>query len=95
MSARDDYAKLDATTRGLHHQGQTSTEAQAALDELDRLRAELADTPTLVRVDGVMWCVEHDDMAYEGNDRAAAFHDREPEGTEGEPCDLRPLGYVS
>ena len=41
MSARDDYAKLDATTLGLHHQGQTSTEAQAALDEIDRLRAEL------------------------------------------------------
>ena len=65
------------------------------IDLLAAFDRALADTPTLVRVDGVMWCVEHDDMAYEGNDCAAAFHDREPEGTEGEPCDLRPLGYVS
>lgn len=39
MSARDDYPKLDFAHSGPHHQGQTSQEAQAALDEIDRLRA--------------------------------------------------------
>lgn len=39
VTARDDYAKLDANTSGPSHQGQTSQEAQAALDEIDRLRA--------------------------------------------------------
>lgn len=39
MSAREDYAKLHANTSGPHCQGQTSLEAQAALDELDELRA--------------------------------------------------------
>lgn len=38
MSAREDYAKLNANTSGPRHQGQTSCEAQAALDEIDRLR---------------------------------------------------------
>lgn len=38
MSARYDFAKLHANTSGPHHQGQTSTEAQSALDEIDRLR---------------------------------------------------------
>lgn len=36
--SRETYAKLHANTFGLSHQGQTSTEAQAALDEIDRLR---------------------------------------------------------
>ena len=36
--SRETYAKLDANTSGPSHQGQTSTEAQAALDELDKLR---------------------------------------------------------
>jgi hypothetical protein len=40
-AARETYAKLDALTRGPHHQGQTSREAQAALDEVDHLRAEV------------------------------------------------------
>lgn len=39
MSARETYAKLHANTSGPNHQGQTSLEAQAALDELDELRA--------------------------------------------------------
>lgn len=39
VAAREDYAKLHANTSGSHHQGQTSQEAQAALDEIDRLRA--------------------------------------------------------
>lgn len=39
MSARDDYPKLHAETSGPHHQGQTSDEAQKALDEIDHLRA--------------------------------------------------------
>ena len=38
MSAREDYAKLHANTSGPHHQGQTSRQAQEALDEIDRLR---------------------------------------------------------
>ena len=37
-AAREDYAKLHANTSGPSHQGQTSREAQAALDEIDRLR---------------------------------------------------------
>lgn len=39
VAAREDYAKLHANTFGSGHQGQTSQEAQAALDEIDRLRA--------------------------------------------------------
>ena len=39
MSAREDYAKLNAVTSGPRHQGQTSREAQAALNEIDRLRS--------------------------------------------------------
>ena len=39
--ARETYAKLHANTSGPGHQGQTSQEAQAALDEIDRLRAAL------------------------------------------------------
>lgn len=41
VSARETYAKLNALTYGPHHQGQTSKEAQDALDEIDRLRAEV------------------------------------------------------
>jgi hypothetical protein len=39
VPAREDYAKLHANTSGPGHQGQTSCEAQWALDEIDRLRA--------------------------------------------------------
>lgn len=39
MSARDDFPKLDANTRGRATWGETSRQAQAALDEIDRLRA--------------------------------------------------------
>jgi len=39
--AREDYAKLDANTSGPSHQGQTSEQAQAALDEIDSLRLRL------------------------------------------------------
>ncbi len=39
--SRETYAKLHANTSGPSHQGQTSTEAQAALDEIDRLRDAL------------------------------------------------------
>lgn len=59
MSARDDYSKLDSNTRGPSHQGETSRQAQAALDEIDQLRAEnsrlrcIADAAfTMVRDDG-------------------------------------------
>lgn len=38
VSARESYAKLNANTGGPHHQGQTSREAQTALDEIDQLR---------------------------------------------------------
>jgi hypothetical protein len=38
-SAREDYAKLHANTSGPSHQGQTSQQAQQALDEIDRLRS--------------------------------------------------------
>ena len=93
MNARDDYAKLDATTRGLHHQGQTSTEAQAALDELDRLRAELADTPTLVNV-GVNYCTVHHGITNEDDGPVCDFAGHNRRGSDA-PCDLRPLGYVS
>ena len=43
-SARETYVKLHANTSGPSHQGQTSTEAQAALDEIDALRAVIAHT---------------------------------------------------
>lgn len=39
MRARDDYPKLHHEHSGPSHQGQTSQEAQAALDEIDHLRA--------------------------------------------------------
>lgn len=39
--ARETYAKLHANTSGPSHQGQTSREAQAALDEINRLRREV------------------------------------------------------
>lgn len=50
MSAREDYAKLDALTSGPHHQGQMSTEAQAALDEIDQLRRWKAEALPLLAV---------------------------------------------
>lgn len=37
--ARESYAKLHANTSGPSHQGETSQEAQAALNEIDRLRS--------------------------------------------------------
>ena len=37
--SRETYAKLNANTFGPGRQGQTSTEAQVALDEIDHLRA--------------------------------------------------------
>ena len=40
--SRETYPKLHANTFGSTHQGQTSTEAQAALDEIDRLRDDVA-----------------------------------------------------
>ena len=43
MTARDDYPKLDFATRGPHHQGGTSREAQQALDEIDHLRRIVKD----------------------------------------------------
>ncbi len=39
-SVREDYAKLHFAHSGPHHQGQTSQQAQEALREIDRLRAE-------------------------------------------------------
>lgn len=38
MAARDDYPKLHHEHSGQRHQGLTSREALAALDEIDRLR---------------------------------------------------------
>ena len=38
--ARNDYPKLDRNTRGPSHQGETSRQAQEALNEIDRLRLE-------------------------------------------------------
>ena len=57
-SARETYAKLHANTFGPGHQGQTSQEAQAALDEIDRLRAHIK---TLHQLNGYSkqrgwWC---------------------------------------
>ncbi len=42
MGARDDYPKLHANTSGPHHQGQTSQEAQRALNEIDLLRCDVS-----------------------------------------------------
>lgn len=39
--ARETYAKLHANNSGPHCQGQTSQEAQAALNEIDALRADV------------------------------------------------------
>lgn len=41
-AARETYAKLHANNSGPHCQGQTSQEAQAALDEVDALRSVVA-----------------------------------------------------
>lgn len=42
-TARETYPKLHANTSGPEHQGETSREAQAALDEIDRLRFAIRD----------------------------------------------------
>lgn len=44
MSARDDYPNLHYHTSGPHYQGRRHIEAQAALDEIDQLRAEMKAT---------------------------------------------------
>lgn len=54
MTARDDYAKLHANTSGPHHQGQTSSEAQAALDEIDDLRRQEANTVDVNSDEGML-----------------------------------------
>lgn len=47
-SARDDYPKLHFAHTGPRHQGQTSNEAQAALSELDELRAWKRDAAVML-----------------------------------------------
>ena len=65
----------------------------SALDELDRLRAELADTPTLVNV-GVNYCTVHHGIANEDDGPVCDFAGHNRRGSDA-LCDLRPLGYVS
>lgn len=51
VTAREDYAKLDRNTSGPKHQGQTSQQAQAALDEIDALRAQCEQYETILSAD--------------------------------------------
>jgi hypothetical protein len=50
MTAREDYPKLHVNTSGPSHQGETSSQAQAALDEIDALRVSEALLGQLARL---------------------------------------------
>jgi len=50
VTARDDYPKLHANTSGPSHVGETSRQAQAALDEIDYLRHRVDDLALTVRL---------------------------------------------
>lgn len=63
-SARETYAKLHANTFGPSRAGETSSEAQAALDEIDRLRSQVAFLDVLVS-NVAMRCVREPDVAAE------------------------------
>ncbi len=73
-AARETYPKLHASTHGPRHQGETSRQAQAALDEIDRLRETPPHphwAPTLVlpaggamvRIDGEWINLEFEDAS--------------------------------